>query len=60
MNLMTKERIRHIPVLDNGRLAGLVSIGDLVKYLCDERSFEVKNLTDYITGQYPGEVGGSL
>lgn len=60
MNIMTNERIRHIPVIENGRLAGIVSIGDLVKYLCVERSFEIKNLTDYITGRYPGEVGASL
>ena len=57
MDLMTEERIRHIPVVDQERLIGIVSIGDLVKHLCMERSHEIKNLTDYITGRYPGEVG---
>jgi signal-transduction protein with cAMP-binding, CBS, and nucleotidyltransferase domain len=57
MNMMTNLRIRHIPVIENGHLAGIVSIGDLVKHLCAERGYEVKNLTDYITGQYPGEIG---
>lgn len=57
MNTMTDKRIRHIPVIEDGRLAGIVSIGDLAKHLCEERRSEVKNLTDYITGQYPGEVG---
>lgn len=57
MDIMTEERIRHIPVIDKGRMIGIVSIGDLVKHLCQERSHEIKNLTDYITGRYPGEVG---
>ena len=54
MAVMTQERIRHLPVLDAGRLAGLVSIGDLVKHLSAERHVEVRYLTDYITGKYPG------
>jgi CBS domain-containing protein len=54
MAIMTQERIRHLPVLDGGRLAGLVSIGDLVKHLSAERHVEVRYLTDYITGKYPG------
>jgi CBS domain-containing protein len=55
--IMTNEHIRHIPVIENGRLAGIVSMGDLVKHLYLERGFEIKSLTDYITGRYPGEVG---
>jgi CBS domain-containing protein len=54
MAVMTHQRIRHLPVLDGGRLAGLVSIGDLVKHASDERTVEVRYLTDYITGKYPG------
>jgi len=54
MALMTQKRIRHLPVLDGPRLAGLVSIGDLVRHLSDEREVEVRYLTDYITGKYPG------
>lgn len=57
MDIMTEERIRHIPVVEDGRIIGLVSIGDLVKHLCMERSHEIKNLNDYIQGRYPGEVG---
>jgi CBS domain-containing protein len=54
MAIMTQERIRHIPVLDCGKLAGLLSIGDVVKHVSDEREVEVKHLTNYVTGKYPG------
>lgn len=50
MALMTEKRIRHLPVMDRGRLAGLVSIGDVVKFLCTERGREIENLEKYITG----------
>jgi len=52
--MMTQERIRHLPVLEEGRLAGIVSIGDLVKFLSKERGIHIRYLTDYITGKYPG------
>lgn len=54
MALMTRERIRHLPVLDKGRLAGVVSIGDIVKCLSKQQAAEIRYLTDYITGKYPG------
>lgn len=54
MSIMTQERVRHLPVLERGELAGLVSIGDLVRHLSDERHVEVRYLTDYIAGRYPG------
>jgi CBS domain-containing protein len=54
MSIMTTERIRHLPVIDGGRLVGLVSIGDLVKHLSREREAEIRYLTDYIAGRYPG------
>ena len=54
MAIMTDRRIRHLPVVDNGKLAGLVSIGDLVKQVSQDRKFEIQYLTDYITGKYPG------
>lgn len=57
MAVMTNRRIRHLPVIENGRLVGIVSIGDLVKHLASECNVEIKHLTDYITGRYPGEVG---
>lgn len=54
MAIMTDRRIRHLPVVDKGKLAGLVSIGDLVKQISQDRKFEIQYLTDYITGKYPG------
>jgi len=50
MALMTERRIRHIPVLRNGRLAGLVSIGDVVKNRLDEIELETSSLKAYVAG----------
>jgi len=47
--LMTENRVRHIPVLDNGRLAGIVSIGDVVKTRMEELETEQQQLHAYIT-----------
>ena len=49
MALMTELRIRHLPVLADGRLVGLVSVGDLVKRQVLEQRIEIQYLTDYIT-----------
>ena len=49
MALMTDRRIRHLPVAEDGKVVGLVSIGDLVKFKSKQQSFEIKYLTDYIT-----------
>jgi CBS domain-containing protein len=54
MAIMTQQRIRHLPVMEGGELVGIVSIGDLVKSLSQEREIEIQYLTDYITGKYPG------
>jgi CBS domain-containing protein len=51
MRLMTDRRIRHIPVLDEGRLAGIVSIGDVVKSRIDELETETETLHDYLSGR---------
>lgn len=48
MRLMTERRIRHIPVLDQGRLAGIVSIGDVVKTRIDELETEAETLQHYL------------
>ncbi len=48
METMTIERFRHLPVIDQGRLVGLVSIGDVVKYRIEEIEYEHKALRDYI------------
>lgn len=56
MELMTRHRARHLPVVDDGRLIGLVSIGDCVAHLCDELSEENGYLHTYIAGVPPGDV----
>jgi CBS domain-containing protein len=50
MNLMTENRIRHLPVMDRDRLVGLVSIGDLVNAVRSHVEFENRYLHDYIAG----------
>jgi CBS domain-containing protein len=54
MTLMTEKRIRHLPVMEKGQLAGIVSIGDLVKAKARQAEIEIRHLTDYIMGKYPG------
>jgi CBS domain-containing protein len=49
MQLMTDKHIRHLPVLEDNELVGLVSIGDLVKYIIDQKDFIIQNLEHYIT-----------
>jgi CBS domain-containing protein len=51
MALMTESRLRHLPVLDDGKLIGLISIGDLVKDIISEQSFVIEQLQFYISGQ---------
>ncbi|MCO4292639.1 CBS domain-containing protein [Solitalea sp. MAHUQ-68] len=51
MRLMTDKFIRHLPVVDEGQIVGLISIGDVVKYIIDEQKFIIENLEHYITGQ---------
>jgi CBS domain-containing protein len=51
MHLMTDKRIRHLPVLDDGRLAGIVSIGDVVKAVIDEQKLTIDELKSYISGR---------
>lgn len=50
MGLMTETRLRHLPVMDNGKLIGLVSIGDLVKDVISEQKFAIEQLQHYIAG----------
>lgn len=50
MDLMTSKRIRHLPVVENEKLIGLISIGDVVKAVISEKEFLVKQLENYITG----------
>lgn len=50
MSLMTEKRTRHLPVLDNGKLTGLISIGDVVKAVISDREAVIDQLESYITG----------
>ena len=54
MRLMTQNRIRHLPVVENGRLIGIVSIGDLVNWIISAQSAAIDQLEKYISGTYPG------
>ena len=48
MAVMTNRRVRHLPVIDEGRLCGLISIGDVVKARLDEAALEVDSLRQYV------------
>jgi CBS domain-containing protein len=54
LRLMTDKRIRHLPVLDNEKLVGLISIGDLVKWVIASQSATIAHLENYISGGYTG------
>ena len=51
MKLMTQKRIRHLPVLDQGRLVGIVSIGDLVRKVITAQGEIIQHLQEYISGR---------
>jgi CBS domain-containing protein len=51
MALMTEKHIRHLPVMQNGRLAGLISIGDVVKEIITEKDISIHSLENYIMGR---------
>ena len=50
MQLMTERRFRHLPVVDSGRVVGILSIGDLVKAVMEEQSAQIEQLERYIAG----------
>lgn len=51
MALMTENRLRHLPVMEQGKLIGLISIGDLVKDIISEQQFVIEQLEHYIRGE---------
>jgi CBS domain-containing protein len=51
MVLMTENRLRHLPVIDGGRLLGIISIGDLVKDIIADQRFTIQQLGQYISGE---------
>lgn len=53
MAIMTERRTRHLPVVEGGKVVGMVSIGDLVRFLSRSQEFEIHRLTEYILGTYP-------
>lgn len=50
MAVVTERRIRHLPVVDDGQLVGVISIGDVVKAVIEDQEFLIKELEKYITG----------
>ena len=53
MTTITEKRHRHLPVMDEGKLIGLISIGDITRWLVQTHQNEAQNLWHYITGDYP-------
>jgi CBS domain-containing protein len=54
MRVMTDKHIRHLPVVENGEILGVVSIGDLVKWVISAQQQTISQLHSYITNSYPG------
>ena len=52
MELMTEKRVRHLPVVKEGRMVGIISIGDVVKGIIDHKEFVIQELHKYIKGQH--------
>jgi len=53
MDIMTRHRIRHLPIMENEKVLGVISIGDLVKWLVSEQEETIVHLQNYISSKYP-------
>jgi CBS domain-containing protein len=49
MRIMTSKKIRHLPVMENNKILGIISMGDVVRYIIEEQKFIIENLEQYIT-----------
>jgi len=54
MRLMTEKHVRHLPVVEGDKMLGIVSIGDLVKWIITVQAETIEQLQKYINGSYPG------
>jgi CBS domain-containing protein len=50
MQLMTKKRIRHLPVVQSNKVIGVISIGDVVKYIIEDQGMVIEHLRQYMSG----------
>jgi CBS domain-containing protein len=53
MDIMTRNRIRHLPIMENEKMLGIISIGDLVKWVVSEQEETIEHLQNYISSKYP-------
>jgi CBS domain-containing protein len=53
MGIITRNRIRHLPIIENEKVLGVVSIGDLVKWVVSEQEETIEHLQNYISAKYP-------
>ena len=53
MAVVSEKRVRHLPVVEDGKLTGVVSSGDLTRWASRDRDVQIKQLIDFITGKYP-------